>query len=154
MSTATAAMGVEKKKRPAFKAMTPAEKAIYYGELKEKREARAANKFVPPAGASYINEDGLMTCTITPEGWDGKVHADFVMADFAAEHYYLDFRAGLLEAKAAKLRLDAETSRKGGPRLKGDAKKLLAYQEKFEALRKSLEAEGVDVSAILAGIAK
>lgn len=150
MSTAT----LDKPKRVPVKDMTPAQKAEYYGKLKAKREERKSNKFAPPAGASYVDDKGKFTCTINPSGFDAKIHADLVEADFAREDIWLDYRAGLLETRAAKLRADAETVRKGGPRLKGDAKKLLAYQEKFEALKASLIAEGVDVDAVLASIAK
>ena len=148
----TAVENGQKVKRPAFKDMTPAQKAEYYAELKAKRDQRKENKFSPPKGADYVDSAGKYTFTIDPAGYDQKIFADFVEEDFAREDIWLDYRAGLLEKRAAKLRHEAETVRKGGPRLKGDAKKLLAYQQKFEALKASLIAEGVDVEAVLASI--
>ena len=152
MSTATAV--AEKPKRTPFKDMTAEQKAEYYAQLKKKREERKENKFAAPAGADYVDSAGKYTFTINPAGYDPKIHADFVEDDFAREDLWLDYRAGLLEARAAKLRAEAETVRKGGPRLKGTAKKLANYQAKFEALKAQLVAEGVDVDAVLASIAQ
>jgi hypothetical protein len=149
MSTAVQDNG---KKSVAFKDMTPEQKAEYYAKLKAKREARKENKFVAPKGADYVDSAGKYTFTINPQGYDPKLHADFSEEDFAREDIWLDYRAGLLETRAAKLRAEAESVRKGGPRLKGAAKKLANYQAKFEALKASLIAEGVDVDAVLASI--
>jgi len=135
-----------------FRDMTPEQKKEFYAAGKAKREARKANKWAAPAGASYVNEDGRFTFTVAPTEYDAKTFADLEESDFAREDIYVDYRAGLLEAKAAKLRAEAEAIRKGGPRLKGGAKKLLAFQQKFEALKASLIAEGVDVESVLASL--
>jgi hypothetical protein len=141
-----------KTKRPKFVDMTPQEKEQYYAELKAKRDAKKANKFVAPPGAAYVNAEGKFTFTEAPAEWNSKAQADFIEEDFASEDIWLDYKAGTLEKRAAALRKEAEMVRTGGPRLKGDAKKLVAYRQKFEALRASLQADGVDVDAILASI--
>jgi hypothetical protein len=135
-----------------FREMTPEQKKEYYAAGKAKREARKSNKWKAPAGASYVDEHGKFTFTVAPPEYDAKTFADLEESDFAREDMFVDYRAGLLEHRAAKLRSEAEAIRKGGPRLKGGAKKLLAIQQKFEALKASLIAEGIDVESVLASL--
>jgi hypothetical protein len=86
-----------------------------------------------------------------PEDYDPKKHQPFTKKDFAEEHQFLSFKAGLLEEAAAKLRTRAEESKRLGTGEERKARqKLLKLRESFDQLSEKLKEQGVDVDSLLA----
>jgi hypothetical protein len=105
----------------------------------------------PPKDDYPIPEGGLVTW---PTDWSISKHKPLAKKNFADEAVYYDGKAAMYEKMAANARREAETSRKlGGLADRGKAKKLIKMQEKFLELRKQMEADNIDVDAILKNLA-
>lgn len=98
------------------------------------------------------NDEGKPTKKLTevPSDFDPKLHKPLKKGDFENEAVFMRMKADELEAKAKKLREDAEVVEKLGNKAdRAKAKKLRAMQEKMTDLRKQLEEQGIDVDELL-----
>lgn len=85
-----------------------------------------------------------------PDDWDTAKHNPLKKKDFEKEEVYFYMRADQLEAAAQKMRRKGEYSAKfGSSKDAVKAKRLKKMQEKMAELQKQLEADGVDVEALL-----
>lgn len=85
-----------------------------------------------------------------PKEYNSGVHRPLLKDNFKDESYYFVYKAELHEAKAADYRKQAEDFKKLGD--SGDrkkAKRLLTMQKRMADLKAELEAQGVDVSALM-----
>lgn len=90
-----------------------------------------------------------------PEGFDFDKHKPLKKRDFKEEYLYYEFRAEDLERKAAKLREQAEESKKlGSGKARQKAKRLVKLKSQIAKLTESLKESGVDVESILASMAE
>jgi hypothetical protein len=120
------------------------------GTVDEKAKKEKVKKEKIPRVPYPVPEGGLADW---PTDFDAKKHKPLGRKDFAKESVYLLKKAEHYEKMAKDLRHEAETGeRLGGLKDKGRAKKLLKLQEQFDALKASLQSEGIDVAAILAGL--
>lgn len=107
-----------------------------------------AAKKVKKNRAQYpIPEGGLEG---VPADFDRKKFKPLKKKDFKNEADFLELRATNLEEAAKRLRDEAKAVRAGGGKDKGKAKRLVAMTKKMADLKASLEAEGIDVAALLA----
>lgn len=105
-------------------------------------------EFSAPEGAAYVNADGKFTAV--PTDWDAKKHQPLKRKTFADDSQWLELRAQDYDRRAAALRKQAVEGKKlGNVKDKAKAKKLLGMQKRMEDLRKQLEADGIDVAALL-----
>lgn len=105
-----------------------------------------------PYGKRDAEGDLLQKLSERPADFDRKKHEPLRRKDFDTFANYLDFRAAGMEDAAKQMRQMAADEREGkGKSTKAKQKRLLNLKDKFEQLRKELEAAGVNVDAALAG---
>lgn len=81
-----------------------------------------------------------------PEDYKTTKHKLITSANFVSEKAYLIAKAERLEAEAAELRKQAESTATFGPNAAAFAKQL----KRFEEIKAKMETEGVDVNALIA----
>lgn len=111
-------------------------------------------KRVPYPGLNP-DKDGKTTTKLKeiPADFDPKTHKPLSRKDFENEAPFLRKLADELQARAEKLRAEANDAEKlGSASQRATAKKLRAMFDKFSELRKELEGSGVDVSAIIGNL--
>jgi hypothetical protein len=87
-----------------------------------------------------------------PADYDPKKHKPLRRKDFKDEAVFVDMQADRAERAAKRLREEAVAIRAGGGKDKGKAKKLIAMQKRMAEMQAQLEADGVDVAALLASV--
>lgn len=101
-----------------------------------------------PAVAA-LGKDQLLEAI--PEDFDSSKHAPIKRSQFKEDHLFFSYRAQLARAAAARFDKLAEQAKQVGNRAdRAKANKLVKMQAKFAELRKTLEASGIDVDALLA----
>jgi len=89
-----------------------------------------------------------------PEGFSFKVNKPLKKRDFSADHLFFSYRAEEMDIKAAAFRAQAEEAKKiGSSADRNRVKRVLKLQEKMDELKAQLTAQGIDVQALLAGMA-
>lgn len=122
----------------------------------KKKEKKGRPKFDAPK--SLLDKDGKLTAV--PEDYDYRKFQPLKKLNFASEDLFLDYQGRVAEQKSkffAELAKDrherANSFRKfGDPEQRRKAKKLQRSIEAAHKLQKELEAQGIDVSEILAGL--
>lgn len=122
----------------------------------EEKKEKGRLDFV--ADKSILNKDGLMVAL--PDGYDYRKFKPLKKKDFATEDLYIDYQGLIAEQKAEFfMELSKERhTRANHLRKFGDAdtrrkaKKLERATKQALLLQKELEAQGIDVSEILAGL--
>jgi hypothetical protein len=120
------------------------------------KEEKGRKDFAP--AKDILNADGLMTSV--PGDFDYRKNKPLKKTAFASEDVYIDYQGLVAEQKAAfftelaKERRDrADHLRKfGDADTRRKAKKLERATKQALLLQKELEAQGIDVSEILAGL--
>lgn len=119
---------------------------------KKVREKLVTVEYAAPAGAVWVNAEGKLTAW--PEDFKTTQHKPLSKSAFADEYIYHMARAAKFDKLAIKCREEAELSKKlGGTKGNAKAKKLLTMQKRMAELTASLQAEGVDVKALLGTLA-
>lgn len=126
-------------------------------EKKPKAEKTARIEFTAvgskdPAVYPFPGREMDGATVATPEGFDHAKHERLGKKDFAKPSLYFTYRAEALEATAAAFRKRAAELKAGGDK-KGSGGKVnrLAKQlAKAQEIRAALEAQGIDVDALLA----
>ena len=93
-----------------------------------------------------IPEGGLES---VPTDFDSKKFKPLKKKDFKSEATFLELRADNMEAAAKRLREEAAAIRAGGGKDKGKAKKLVNMTRKLAEMKAAMEAEGIDVEALI-----
>ncbi len=118
-----------------------------------KTKSKSAKTVFPSVG----NKDAKVypfTKTV-PKDFDFKVHKPLKKRDFASDHLFYEFRALEMDNKAVTFRKQAEEAKTlGSSQDRGRAKRLVKMTEKMDELKQQLEAQGVDVKALLATASK
>lgn len=92
---------------------------------------------------------------VVAPGYDEKQHEPLVRAYFKTTADYLQYRADVYAAKAVQMQKAADDERSGvGKETKAKQKKFAKLAEGYAALKKELEAAGVDISALLQAVEK
>ena len=90
-----------------------------------------------------------------PEGFTFDEHKPLKRKDFQHDRFYFAHKAEAYDFLADKMRAAAENAAKYGSRKeRTKAKRLERLQAKMNELRAELEADGIDVEALLAGEAE
>ena len=128
--------------------------------LHEKRKA-ALKPFRETVDANLLNADGLLTVANIDElGYDPKQYRKITKADFASEPLWLSYRAlgvrahgqSLIE-KADEMEREAQNfATFGDPQKRAQVKRIQKIAGALAELRRSLEADGVDVASLLASV--
>jgi hypothetical protein len=85
-----------------------------------------------------------------PADFDSKIHSNLKAKNFVNESFFLEDQAAQLEVKATELRAKAEKLRSlGSTASSAKAKTLIKMQERMAELMKSLQADGVDIEALM-----
>lgn len=88
-----------------------------------------------------------------PEGFDFDKFRPLKKRDFTSEHLFYEHKAAQMDHKAAAFRAQGEEAKKlGSTKERAKAKRLIKMTEKMAELRKQLEAQGIDVDAVLATV--
>lgn len=113
----------------------------------EKKEAKKR-----PAHDLVGNKDTkVYPFTETPPDFDFDKHASLKKRDFATDWQFFTHKTKDLQFRADAWKAKAEEAKKlGSGKEKAKAKKLLKIQAQMKELRAQLEAQNVDVDAILA----
>lgn len=110
---------------------------------KAKKEKKVREQYPIPEG-------GLKAW---PTDFDPKKHKPLKRKDFGDESLFLNSKADDYERRAKALREEAlESTKLGGVKDKAKAKKLLSMHKKIAEMTKDMEADGVDVSQLLASL--
>ena len=89
--------------------------------------------------------------TAMPDGFNFNDHTPLKRDAFEKEQYYFEHRALYHESRAALMREQAAFAEKyGSKKQRQQVKRVEKLTSEIEELRKTLEASGVDVEAILA----
>ena len=116
---------------------------------RQKRETIEKVDYTSPEGSTNVDENGKLLAW--PEDYKSSVHKPLKRDAFADESVWYHEKANQFEAKARKFRTEAEQITKlGGIKDRTTAKKLVKLHARLAEMAASLEAEGVDVSALLA----
>jgi len=124
------------------------------GEPAPAAKAPEKPKRVPYPGLNP-DKDGKTTTKLKdfPADFDPKLHKGLTRKDFENEAPFLRKLADELEGRVKKLRAEADDAEKlGSASQRATAKKLRAMFDKFNELKKELEADGVDVATIMGSI--
>ena len=124
------------------------------GEPVPAAKAPEKPKRVPYPGLN-ADKDGKTTTRLKdfPADHDPKLHKPLTRKDFENEAPFLRKTAAELEARAKKLRAEAEDAEKlGSASQRAAAKKLRAMFDKLNDLRAELEKDGVDVGSIMGNL--
>lgn len=114
-------------------------------EEKAKKEKRVRVEYTVPEG-------GLESW---PTDFDPKTHKPLKRKDFKDETIWLESKAADYERRAQAMRVEIETTKTlGSSKDRAKAKKLLSMQKRMEEMQKEMEAEGIDVGALKAAMAR
>jgi len=104
------------------------------------------------AAMKKLTDDGAYPFKETPADFDWAKHKPLKKKDFVDDAQFCIHRAEEHELKAKDLREEAEELKKtGGKRQKAAVKNFKRMADRMKTLRAKLEAQGMDVDALLAG---
>jgi hypothetical protein len=115
-------------------------------------EAPKKEKKGRPAHPAVGNEDTkVYPFTETPKDFDFKAMKGLKKKDFATDEAFFLYKAAEAEYKIGMWNARAEEAKTmGSSKERSKAKRLVRMQGKVEELTKALEAQGIDVAALLA----
>ncbi len=136
------------------------ERAARKAERKAEREAAKSKmvSFRTVVDPSHLSAEGLLTTSdVASIGFNEEAHNDLSREDFASDSLYMVFRARQLRARGQRMleRADelerdaANTANVVDPTKRAAIKKVAKMAGALAELQKQLEAEGIDVAAML-----
>ena len=118
-------------------------------EKKEKKEKKAR----VPHPALFNAAGEAVKLTSIPADFDPKLHKPLKRKDFESEAAFMRMQADEFEARAKRLRVEAEQAEKlGNTKDRAKAKKLLGMQKRIEELKAEMSKDGFDIDQLLASL--